>query len=136
MRPVVNIIYRLPITYFTDLTSNGDNNENPFSWKEKNIKVNRGSFTQIMIVFKNPSKILYGSSYSISLNWGWVNEVEQSCFKSCVYWIKVPPPKVFPCKGVQGMSHDHGELCKYGHIRQATGTPSAYPWNKQTNMKL
>ena len=31
-------------------TSNDDNNENPFSWKEKDNEVNRGSLTQIMIV--------------------------------------------------------------------------------------
>ena len=72
MRPVVNIIYRLPITYFTDLTSNGDNNENPFSWKEKNIKVNRGSFTQIMIVFKNPKDFVWHGSYSIFFELGLV----------------------------------------------------------------
>ena len=65
--------------------------------------------------------------------WGRVNEVEQSCFKFGVYWIKVPPPKVCPRKGVHG-----GGSQPWGNSpstdtsvrQQAYHQPN--PWNKQT----
>ena len=57
--------------------------------------------------------------------WGWVNEVEESCFKSGRYWIKVPTLKYAPAREFMEGGHDLEEHCKYGHVCQATGIPSA-----------
>ena len=60
-------------------------------------------------------------SLPLQMAWGRVNEVEQSCFRSGVY---IPEQrshtlKYAPAREFAEGCHDHGELCKYGHVRQA-----------------
>ena len=46
----------------------------------------------------------------------------------CNTGLKVLPSNICPFKGVIGLGYDHGELCKYRHVDQATIEPL-----KQTN---